>query len=637
MRRVMTLLVPMLLVSMPSLAGNRVVVFPVIPLQGEVSDAAAKEMNQAILEELRQVSELEIILGVHPTASVRSPATVRRPARSSASFSRALSMLKDGEKLIQRMRFPQAIKALRAGIAGVVKNLDLLDNYDRLIDAHVLLAVAYFRRGKQSAGTDILEAVARLRPGYRLDPQKYPPVFLGVFDDARNRALGRPRGSIVVSSAPQGASVSLNGRELGKTPILIEDVIPGENHLLVREAGGVRAEHVIVREGMESKRHFDLGGGSSTASITMAYKMAANRCDTDVRRTARRLGKKAKADYVLLTVMGRGKDLYSFGAFLGKTKSGSWIVLEPLVPDLDLLSASIEAHSLSRDMKGKIEEGIKDSAGVATLAFIVGKKVHSGSAQEKFRQSVVSFASSSRRGIAGMRRRGPVASRGRGPIVAPVVEAKPTPVTPVAKAKEPTVVAPVVLPEETKTSVRSSGRAPVAPVVAKPVAPVVVKPEPKPKPKPKPRRAPLTRDRAAREVAMRGPVVSENVGIVVAPLSKPKAKAKPKPKPKPRVKAKVQAKAQVQAKPQVQADPEPEVFDEPDEVLAAGYSGSDASSGSDSIDLHAELQYADTPFWQEWWFLPAAGSVAAVLIGGTVTYLLLRDTQPDAVNVYAEW
>ena len=87
----------------------------------------------------------------------------------------------------------------------------MLTDFEQLVDAYVLLAVSYFRRGQDQQGTDVLEQVARLKPDLALDAKQYPPLFLTTFDKARERALSRTRGSIRVTSAPLGAE-DLAGR-----------------------------------------------------------------------------------------------------------------------------------------------------------------------------------------------------------------------------------------------------------------------------------------------------------------------------------------------------------------------------------------------------------------------------------------
>ncbi len=351
-------------------AKSKVMVFPIVPIRGEVNSAPAEQMTKAIMQEM--AGAFEVVAGVALDQTAASKPKSRRPARSDGRYREALADIKEGEKQATHLRFPQAIRALNKGIDGLIGNLDMLGNYDELIDAHLLLAECHFRRGKQSEGADTLEKLARLRPDYELKSGKYPPVFTTVFNEARLRALAGRRGTLEVTSSPSGAAVVLNGKQLGETPLLVSDVTAGTHHLVVRHLTGNWGQTVTVNEGQTTKQHADIGPTGSDGGGSMGDTIARNSFDDEVRKVTRGQGKDQGADYVLVSAMGTGSSMFFVGSLLGEVKSGRWVRLPQLSLDLDLLSDTIEAHTLSREV-GKQLASFGPVLGNTTVPLIDGK------------------------------------------------------------------------------------------------------------------------------------------------------------------------------------------------------------------------------------------------------------------------
>jgi hypothetical protein len=74
-------------------------------------------------------------------------------------------------------------------------------------------------------------AISRARPARSLDVRLAPQAAAAAPRPSTPATLGRPAsttGSLVVDSRPSGASVSINGRPRGTTPLTIDDLAPGE-------------------------------------------------------------------------------------------------------------------------------------------------------------------------------------------------------------------------------------------------------------------------------------------------------------------------------------------------------------------------------------------------------------------------
>ncbi len=615
-----------------ALAAPKVVVFPVVPLAGQVELQPAQQMTRAIMEEFKQQGEkVQTVEGQEPAAAVTAPDSGRKPAKSDVEYRAALGQLKEGAQQAQKLRFPQAIRALRKGIEGTVKNLDLLDDYNKLLDAYVLLAVAYFRKGQQSAGADVLAEVARLRPDLELDPGQYPPVFISVFDQARARALSRPRAGVRVTSAPAKAEVIVNGRVMGTTPLVVDELIPGEQHLVLKLGENVWSKAVEAREGDIVDVHGNLGAGGPDAAVTMGDAIAANRFDQEVRKTARQAGRNANADLVLVMAMGMGDRMYTLSSFLGNVKSGKWVAIKAVAPDLDLLSDSIEAHTLVRDVVTKLD-AFDPALGDDTLAFVAGRPMATARRTTALKETHVAFVSPSLKVAA--TDRGPVQPVTRAPVASPqtaepVVNASsgesgldegdaasrrpigsrgpvsPTmPATRTTPTPEPvTRTTPVVVVPR-----RAEPPVTVTPVAPTPVTPTVVKPT-----EPVAAREPLRRGAAGR-----GPVVAGDLGIEIddQPALVPVKGGTAAP---------VAPVGAAQA-PDTQALV----------ALTAPPAGSLGPLSEPNLEVEASM--GSTPWYEEWWFWAAVGGAAVIVAGGaTGTYVWWNNREPNSVTVYAVW
>lgn len=611
-------------VSSVALAKNKVVLFPVVPIAGEVDAKVAAEMTEAMLEELKRVDDVDVSLGKEPQSAVTSESG-RRPAKSDDTYRAALKDLAEGAKQAQRLRFPQAIKELAKGINGLERNLDMVEDYQKLLDAYVLLAVAHFRRGRESQGMSVLEQVARLAPGLTLDPVQYPPVFLSTFEDAKERALGRPRGAIRVTSAPPGAKVTLNGKELGATPLYIDSVLPGENHVIVKSGDTNWGQAVQVTEANVLEVHANLGAGGPDAPVTLGDAIAANRFDRDVRLAARKLGRDQGGDWVVLGAIGKGKGVLAVGLVMGNARTGKWVTLLPLAPDVDMLSASIEAHNMAKDVRAKLASFAGDLSD-DTVPLIAGKAIKSGTRGEGLREQRVSFAtsegyvssrSSGRAPVAVARREGaplavaldgsaaPASEEGsRAPVtrVERTPAIAPPPPIPVEIAAEPNV-APKVIDVEPPSG-RLPARRAEAPAAQVPERAQVAKNEGRRGKKGKgsnhevdelPELVPV-RGKAARGGGRRGPVVRGKSDI-----------------------------EEIEAVPQLSS-----------REVAALEIGSPRGgpTGPNAVDLEVEAGESDSVF-KKWWFWTAVGAGVAIVGGGS--YLLLANREPTTGAMYVVW
>jgi len=117
--------------------------------------------------------------------------------------------------------------------------LKTLDEVERAASSAGERARARLYRGATRAAQDdaaaarvSFEAALRLDPTLELDPDRFKPSVVAIFQEVK----ARPRGKLAVRSTPPGAEVLVGGESLGTTPLELS-LTAGERQLVVRLEG----------------------------------------------------------------------------------------------------------------------------------------------------------------------------------------------------------------------------------------------------------------------------------------------------------------------------------------------------------------------------------------------------------------
>lgn len=89
----------------------------------------------------------------------------------------------------------------------------------RVVDALLLRALAANASGDKLAVAGDLAEVLKIDPVYLLQPQKYPPSMIELFESEKNKISDSNIGSLHVESSPAGAEIYLNGNKVGISPV----------------------------------------------------------------------------------------------------------------------------------------------------------------------------------------------------------------------------------------------------------------------------------------------------------------------------------------------------------------------------------------------------------------------------------
>lgn len=343
-----------LLLSGRALAGDlpRVLVLPYAPVYDGLANASGEKAAEVLMNELRSSEQLQLVQVKKDAASA---APVRKavnpgPAKDQAVLTEAKERVGKADDFTKKLKFREAATELEKAISLMEQQHPYIDFAD-LVGANLSLAVAYFRLGLDSDGEKALASVVRLDPERKLDAEKYPPVFIRAFDNVSKRVKKAPKASIEVKPTSGGASVVLDGREVGRAPVLIKDVIKGSHFLRVGDGWSNRVE---VPGADTVKVAPDLGSSGGPVAELVGL-LARNVIDDLVIGRAVALAEQAPADFVVLGGVHKEGDAVVVSSHLLKVASKKTCLLQRVVFDLEMLGAGIEIYKVGADITNKLD------------------------------------------------------------------------------------------------------------------------------------------------------------------------------------------------------------------------------------------------------------------------------------------
>lgn len=115
-------------------------------------------------------------------------------------------------------------------------------------DIMSLRAVTYLKIRKRDDAADTIRALLSVLPRYAPNRDKAPPALVELVDAAHDEIRALPPAPLEVQSKPAGAQVLVDGRRVGKTPLMLEDLVPGAHYVAMTQGGGRHTERIVVDE-----------------------------------------------------------------------------------------------------------------------------------------------------------------------------------------------------------------------------------------------------------------------------------------------------------------------------------------------------------------------------------------------------
>jgi hypothetical protein len=342
----------------PALAegGPKLTVLPYQPIARQASPELCTQITTLITNELGGNDTFTMMTaesGQEGGDTGPSSENQKAEAAAKAALDKGLTLAQGGNKQVKKLKFDPAIKTLGAALAQFDNAAAAVTDVAPISQAHVDLAVAFWKRGLEDEAMAEMAAAARMDPEMKPDAKEYWPLFLRVYDQQWRKALRAPRGKVRVEATVPGAEVFLDGKSAGAAPLMLANVVPGKHFLRVaKEGGGVFGTLLEVKPDATVEVTADLGGTKAGGGGLgpVAHAINDNLMDEAALKAARDLGKKAGADFVVFGGIKKGETTISVASFMVKVADGKAARLVDLDVDLDLLSASVETFKLEEDV-----------------------------------------------------------------------------------------------------------------------------------------------------------------------------------------------------------------------------------------------------------------------------------------------
>lgn len=187
--------------------------------------------------------------------------------RADEMVARAREQLVAGRRHSTQLEPRAAIEAFQGALRNLRAVFPFLQDLSALAETHLQLGMTYQALGQEAEATREYRMVLLLEPERKLDDAVFNPVVIERFEQVRQELLSSMKGSVSLISQPAGGRVAMDGRPVGRTPITIPGVLPGEHYFSIRHpgyrtwfgvlsvpAGGVERQEVFLVEGQRIER-----------------------------------------------------------------------------------------------------------------------------------------------------------------------------------------------------------------------------------------------------------------------------------------------------------------------------------------------------------------------------------------------
>jgi hypothetical protein len=326
---------------------TRVLLMPIASSYTTIAAGTMNALQGALQNEIVDLTT-GVSLGAWPTSSAAKAKTSSAKATSNTSTSTVVeSHIKQGKRSLKRRRYKSAQRSFEAAISALHRDASVLSDVTPLVRAHRLLALSQFRRGKKQAARNQLAAVAAIA-GEQPQAGSFPKKFMALEADVRDNNAKQALGSLHVAQGEKVETVYLDGKVMGRTPLIIENVSPGHHVLRLERYEGKRSAVVKVASAKRTEASFQV---AKEEAKSVTERIQQNRFDATVRKAALKQARNSGADIVVVASLERSIVGMVYTAFMGRVSTGTWTRLRTVRADMDLLNAKVGLGDLATELK----------------------------------------------------------------------------------------------------------------------------------------------------------------------------------------------------------------------------------------------------------------------------------------------
>jgi len=296
-------------------AVPKVLLLPVPPLSGEVSARQADELTEMLSGAL-DGAELESVPWQAPVATGADASL----AAATTALAGAETFWAQGQEAAKAARWSQAATAYAAGVALFRQHWTGATDLAPLVDGLLQLAEARRQLGEDDQVDPLLEEAIRLDGRRQPAAPAFDPALVARYTALRQARMGGARAVLEVNAAREGVEVVVDGRSVGRTPLRVSGLLPGQ-HLVQWRLDDQLVGAQVVQATAEGKATAMLAVGDGPL-VRLGKALEGNRIDPALGKLVRPLsgrGRPVGADLA----SGAGQRNHLPGAGLSGSGAGS--------------------------------------------------------------------------------------------------------------------------------------------------------------------------------------------------------------------------------------------------------------------------------------------------------------------------
>jgi hypothetical protein len=220
-------------VQAATVSNSKIYVLPYQPLSNQTPPEILNQTTDLLRKKIKQSKEISLQNG----PLVIPKEISKQPSVSDRDLKEANKLRQDGEAKFRNLRFDEAIASLSSAMAGYERSLVLISDFESIAQTLLMLAVCHFREEHEDQAKEYLAKRILLNPTVALDPEQYPSMFRTLVQSVRSTVTAKHRGELEIRANASGATIHLNGREVGVTPLILKNLLPGDYYLQVNKQG----------------------------------------------------------------------------------------------------------------------------------------------------------------------------------------------------------------------------------------------------------------------------------------------------------------------------------------------------------------------------------------------------------------
>ncbi|MCC6811467.1 MAG: PEGA domain-containing protein [Deltaproteobacteria bacterium] len=226
-----------------------------------VTDAAVPAADVILREKLTAAGR-EVVL-VRVAAGDDSELVEHR-----AHITKAKEILLQARRATLELRTSEAIELFEEAQTWFLRGIAAIDDYAVLARSFVEQGAAYIDAGRNDKALAAFKRALAIGAQLKIDPKSFNPSTVAAFQRAQKQSDRAARAILTVVTKPERARVVLDGKDMGETPVSLNDLVPGEHWLVIVAPGYFRhSARIAVAPGTSERAEVFLRRAEDARSV----------------------------------------------------------------------------------------------------------------------------------------------------------------------------------------------------------------------------------------------------------------------------------------------------------------------------------------------------------------------------------